>query len=397
MVVKVFNQTVVMFGLYVHIPFCLHKCHYCDFNSHVQADIDWPAYQAALLTELKQWSTQTQFQHKQLKTIFFGGGTPSLAPPALIQAVVDAAYQHFDCAESVEVSLEANPGTVDMDHFTGYRQAGVNRLSIGVQSFDEQELKWLQRIHSVDEVHRAFKIARDVGFDNINLDLMYALPKQNIAHWLNHLEQAIALKPEHISAYQLTVEPHTLLAATHAKKPLPIADEDESLDFFWKTRALLQENNYQAYEISNFSKPTLKCQHNDAYWLYRDYIGIGAGANGKWDQLDGGVTRYRNHNQPQAYMTHIQDNKQAISFQESLDSNTAASESLWLALRRSEGVSLTWFEQRFQQKCHAMFGSVFKPWLQTGQLCEKNNRLFLAEHALVMVDELASQILDYDG
>lgn len=384
-----------MFGLYVHIPYCLHKCHYCDFNSHVQADIDWPAYQAALLLELRHWSEQRPFQGQQLKTVFFGGGTPSLAPPELIQAVLDLAHGLFDCTDDLEVSLEANPGTVDMNHFIGYRQAGVNRLSIGVQSFDNQELAWLQRIHSADEASQAFQIARDVGFKNINLDLMYALPKQNMDHWLDHLAKAIALNPEHISAYQLTVEPHTLLAAQHAKEPLAIADEDESLDFFWKTRRLLQKSGYQGYEISNFSKPNLKCRHNDAYWLYHDYIGIGAGANGKWDQLDGGVTRYRNHTQPEAYIKQVQQKGHAINFQERLDMNTAASESLWLALRRAEGVSLDWFEQRFQQTHQTMFGTVFAPWFNTGQLCEKNNRLFLAEHALVMVDELASQILDH--
>jgi len=361
----------------------------------VQADIDWKVYQQALLSELKYWATQPQFQSRRIRSLFFGGGTPSLAPPELIYSVISLVHQLFDCTTDMEISLEANPGTVDMDHFRGYRQAGVNRLSIGVQSFDNYELKWLQRIHSADEASRAFQIAREVGFQNINLDLMYALPNQPIMTWLSHLERAISLNPEHISAYQLTVEPHTLLAAQHAKKALPLADEEESLNFFWKTRKMLQAQGYFAYEISNFSKLDRQCQHNDAYWLYRDYIGVGAGANGKWDQVDGSVVRYRNHTQPQAYVQHIQAEQQAISFRERLEVRHAASECMWLALRRAEGLSLAWFQERFQRDACDMFSTVLEPWFQTGQLCEKNQRLFLNEHALVMVDELASDVLTH--
>ncbi|MDQ7000238.1 MAG: radical SAM family heme chaperone HemW, partial [Mariprofundus sp.] len=203
----------------MHIPFCLHKCHYCDFNSHERLQPDWDAYRNALITELKHWSNTPQFSGRTLYSIFFGGGTPSLAPPSLIETVIDAARDCCGIENDAEITLEANPGTADSGNFRAYRQAGVNRLSIGIQSLDTTELRWLERIHGSDEAIQAYHIARDAGFSNINLDLMYGLPGQNLQDWLTTLHTAIELSPEHLSCYQLTVEPHTRLAATHAQNP----------------------------------------------------------------------------------------------------------------------------------------------------------------------------------
>ncbi|MDQ6996088.1 MAG: radical SAM family heme chaperone HemW, partial [Mariprofundus sp.] len=200
----------------------MHKCHYCDFNSHERAQPDWRGYRQALVSELKYLVTTSEFSERKLSTVFFGGGTPSLAPPSLIKAVLDTARDYCQFEDDIEITLEANPGTVDENNFHAYRQAGINRLSIGVQSLDTSELRWLERIHNAEEAMSAYRIARDAGFDNINLDLMYGLPHQTINGWLSTLHTAIDLNPEHLSCYQLTVEPHTKLAATHAKKPYPL-------------------------------------------------------------------------------------------------------------------------------------------------------------------------------
>ena len=273
--------------LYIHIPYCIHKCHYCDFNSHVRTQPDWQAYQQALIAELNFWAQQEQFQNRELHSIFFGGGTPSLAPASLIAKLLEHAQNLFSFGNNIEISLEANPGTVDMQAFQGFYQAGINRLSMGVQSLDHRELQWLERIHQSDEVYQAFAAARKAGFDNINLDFMYGLPQQTLEQWQQSLNAALQFNPEHLSCYQLTIEPHTKLAARHASSPYKLPDDETSLAFFHHTRERLAQAGYHAYEISNFAKPDKYCRHNDGYSLYHDYIGIGAGASGKWDIKDG--------------------------------------------------------------------------------------------------------------
>ncbi|NOR72770.1 MAG: radical SAM family heme chaperone HemW [Mariprofundaceae bacterium] len=382
--------------LYVHIPYCVHKCHYCDFNSHVRDHHDWDAYQQALLTELEQWSKQPQFSGRQLQSIFFGGGTPSLAPSALIASVIDAASYLFKTTSDIEITLEANPGTVDQSHFAGFRQAGVSRLSIGLQSLNDGELKWLQRIHSGEQAIGAFTAAREAGFENINLDLMYGLPDQTMEEWMESLNRAIDLNPEHLSCYQLTVEAHTKLAAEIDKVPDPLPDDDLALQFLYKTRERLAEAGYEAYEISNFSRPGLKCHHNDGYWLYRDYIGIGAGASGKWDHLgemaDGGVTRYSNIRNPEKYMESVESVGSAINSDEVLLRDTAAAEALWQGLRRTGGVSDQWFSERFGVGIQTLFGDELAPWLERHQLIWEGDRLHLTDEGLPFADSISEEL-----
>lgn len=379
--------------LYVHTPFCLHKCHYCDFNSHVFPTPPWDDYAKALVKEIEYYATQSQFQGRKISSIFFGGGTPSLAPAKMFIQVLDAVKSHFVLEKNAEISLEANPGASEAERFKAYREAGVNRLSIGVQSFDNKELKWLERIHSADEAVRAYRLAREAGFENINLDLMYALPHQSLDEWFVSLEKAIAMNPEHLSCYQLTVEPHTALFVTHQKQQLALPDEDLALDFFWQTRNRLKEAGFEAYEISNFAKVGKHCQHNCGYWQYDDYLGIGAGAAGKWDLNDGGVLRYSNVRSPQVYIETALAKGRAENSQEILSHTEAMGEAAWLGLRQQKGLDTAWFEQRFGKNIHDVYPILLKQWIGQGKLQQSGNRIALTKQGLSLADEISASFL----
>ncbi len=379
--------------LYIHIPYCIHKCHYCDFNSHVRTQPDWQAYEQALIAELEYCSKQEPFQNRQLHSVFFGGGTPSLAPASLIGNVLEHAQHLFGFENHIEITLEANPGTVDMQAFQGFFNAGINRLSMGVQSLDTKELTWLERIHDSSEVYQAFDAARKAGFDNINLDFMYGLPEQSLEQWLQTLDAALQFKPEHLSCYQLTVEPHTKLAARHASSPYKLPDDETSLAFFHSTRETLAKAGYEAYEISNFAKSNKYCRHNDGYWLYHDYIGIGAGASGKWDMKDGGTYRYSNTRTPEKYTTQAIQTGSAINSDESLALQQAAAEAVWVGLRRKGGIDNRWFENRFQQDITAYFQSDLEAWLNDNKLIWHGQQLQLAESGIPLADAIAESVL----
>lgn len=379
--------------LYVHIPFCIHKCAYCDFNSHVRQAPPWDDYRMALLAELGQWSNQQHFAGRPLTSIFFGGGTPSLAPPALIADVLQQAAHRFGITRDAEITLEANPGTVDAERFSDYRQAGINRLSIGVQSFDDAQLRWLERIHSNAQATTAFATARSAGFDNVSLDLMYGLPGQSLAGWMHSLDTAIALAPEHLSCYQLTIEAHTELAQRHRRQPLALPEDELALAFLRDTRERLADAGYQAYEVSNFARPGRYCRHNDAYWLYHDYIGIGAGAAGKWDRQDGGITRYANIRSPEAYIKSATSKGGAINSEETLAMHKAAAEAVWLGLRRSNGIDQKLFVERFGRRIDEIFGPALKPWVETGHLIVTQENIQLSDKGLGMADSIAVSVL----
>jgi len=379
--------------LYVHIPFCIHKCAYCDFNSHVRPDPPWDEYRRALLNELKYWAVQPQFSKRRIDTIFFGGGTPSLAPPQLIAEILQMTSELFDLYKQAEISLEANPGTVESGRFAAYRAAGINRLSVGVQSFDDDELQWLERIHNRQQAMDAFATARSAGFDNVSLDLMYGLPQQQLSDWLQNLDTAIAMAPEHLSCYQLTVEPHTELALRHQRLPLLLPEDDEALEFLRQTRSRLAEHGYQAYEISNFARQGRHCRHNDGYWLYDDYIGIGAGASGKWDTAEGGITRYSNSRSPESYIRSALSEGSAAKSDETLVLKKAAAEAVWLGLRRHEGVELSHFKRRFGQDVSAFFAKQLGPWEESGHLNITPEYIQLSDSGLGMADSIAVSVL----
>ena len=379
--------------LYIHIPYCIHKCHYCDFNSHVRAQPDWAAYETALKHELQYWAAQPQFNHRTLQSIFLGGGTPSLAPASLVANIIEQAQTLFGMKDNIEITLEANPGTVDMQAFQGFYHAGINRLSMGVQSLKNDELQWLERIHHADEVYQAFEAARHAGFDNINLDLMYGLPEQTLQQWHENLASALAFEAEHLSCYQLTVEPHTKLASRHASSPYKLPNDEKSLSFFHCTREILAQAGYHAYEISNFAKPNQYCRHNDGYWRYHDYIGIGAGASGKWNQLDGGTYRYSNIRTPEKYTSQAIQQGTAINSDESLSLKQAAAEAVWIGLRRKEGIDDIWFSKRFTKSIHDYFQHELEPWINSKHLVWNKHHLQLTPSGLPLADAIAASVI----
>lgn len=267
-------------SLYIHIPWCVQKCPYCDFNSHgVKSDIPESAYVQHLLDDLK--TDLAYVQGRKLTSIFIGGGTPSLFSEKAIATLLQGVERLIPFANDIEITLEANPGTVEAERFIGYRATGVNRISIGVQSLQQDKLKSLGRIHNADEAINAAKLAKTIGLNSFNMDLMHGLPEQSIDDALNDLKQVIALNPPHISWYQLTIEPNTQFAS----KP-PVLPEDETL---WQIQEqghqLLTDAGYEQYEISGYAKSGFQCQHNLNYWRFGDYLGIGCGAHGKITDL----------------------------------------------------------------------------------------------------------------
>ena len=263
-------------GLYIHLPWCVSKCPYCDFNSHAIRDsLPEQAYVDALIGDLTFEARQGDT--RPVSSIFFGGGTPSLFSADAIARILDSVNTHYHLADDCEITLEANPGTADAGHFTGYRQAGVNRLSLGFQTLDNTRLEKLGRIHRAEESLHAFKLARDADFDNINIDLMFGLPGQSPEAGMADLEQVISLAPEHLSWYQLTIEPNTRFAVSRPELP-----GDDLIDQLQDNGLqLLQQQGYARYEVSAFARPGKKSRHNLNYWTFGDYLGVGAGAHGK--------------------------------------------------------------------------------------------------------------------
>ncbi|MCH5048800.1 radical SAM family heme chaperone HemW [Pectobacterium aquaticum] len=284
-------------SLYIHIPWCVQKCPYCDFNSHaLKGDVPHQEYVDHLLTDLD--ADLPLASGRELHSIFIGGGTPSLLSAEAMQALLDGVRARIPLTPDAEITMEANPGTVEADRFSGYQRAGINRISIGVQSFDPQKLTRLGRIHGPDEARRAAQMATGLGLRSFNLDLMHGLPDQSLDEALDDLRQAIALNPPHLSWYQLTIEPNTLFSS----RPPTLPDDDALWDIYEQGHALLSAAGYQQYETSAYAKPGYQCQHNLNYWRFGDYLGIGCGAHGKLTFSDGRILRTVKVRHPRGYM-----------------------------------------------------------------------------------------------
>ncbi|EOU1297221.1 radical SAM family heme chaperone HemW [Cronobacter sakazakii] len=285
-------------SLYIHIPWCVQKCPYCDFNSHaLKGEVPHDDYVQHLLRDLDNdapWA-----QGREVKTIFIGGGTPSLLSGPAMQTLLDGVRARLTLAPDAEITMEANPGTVEADRFVEYQRAGVNRISIGVQSFSEPKLARLGRIHGPEEAKRAARLASGLGLRSFNLDLMHGLPDQSIEEALDDLREAIALNPPHLSWYQLTIEPNTLFGS----RPPVLPDDDALWDIFEQGHQLLTAAGYAQYETSAYAKPGYQCQHNLNYWRFGDYLGIGCGAHGKVTLADGRILRTAKTRHPRGYMT----------------------------------------------------------------------------------------------
>lgn len=325
------------FGVYVHWPFCAAKCPYCDFNSHVRHQgWDEQAYRAAYLTELTQVASHVG--KRTVTSIFFGGGTPSLMQPATTAAIIDAVAGHWSIARDCEITLEANPGSVEAQRFAGFKSAGVNRVSLGVQSLDDVQLQRLGRIHSVAEARAAVEIARKT-FDRFSFDLIYARPKQTLDEWRRELAEALAMAGSHLSLYQLTIEPATPFAALHKAGKLILPDDDLARDFYALTEDMTAATGLPAYEVSNYARPGEESRHNLTYWRYGAYAGVGPGAHGRLP-VDGRRMATICERNPEAWRDLVGNHGHGFTERAVLDRTEMADEALLMGLRLVEGLPL---------------------------------------------------------
>lgn len=352
-------------GLYIHLPWCAQKCPYCDFNSHALREaLPEQAYIDALLRDLETEAQRAE--GRGIETIFIGGGTPSLFSAEAIDRLLTAVRTRLHLKPNAEITLEANPGSVEQERFAGYRAAGVNRLSIGIQSFDDGCLHRLGRVHDREEGLHAVATARAAGFDNFNLDLMYGLPQQNLDGALADLRQAIALEPNHISQYQLTLEPNTLFFA----KPPNLPDDDTIAEMQQACQTLLADAGYLHYEVSAYALPGHEARHNLNYWNFGDYLALGAGAHGKITDVAGGrIQRYAKRKHPRDYQTHA-GNESAIADQGYLTQDDIVLEFMMNALRLREGFRIA--------RCEAQTGLGWRHFQE--RVAEASERGWLERH-----------------
>lgn len=390
-------------ALYLHIPFCDTKCSYCDFNSYAGMESLIPPYTTALCCELRLWSPL--FAGDSVRTVFFGGGTPSLLPVAEMERTVDTIQQSFRLARPLEMSLEANPGTVDLAYLRALRTLGFNRLSLGVQSFDDGELKALDRIHTSEEAITAFKSARAAGFEDVNLDLIFGLANQTLDGWRRNVEHALSLRPEHLSLYALTVEEGTALAASVARGRAPEPDADLQAAMYELSQERLAGAGYRQYEISNWALPGHACRHNVTYWQNGRWLGAGAGAHSSFERC-----RFANARAPRGYIEHVsravgidatlqRDLPAALAgfpqvvWQEPIDAAMAISDTAILGLRLLDGISLTAFQRRHGLSLLDAFGEAIGECVDLGLLLLEADTLRLSQRGLLLANEVFARLL----
>jgi len=381
------------FSLYIHIPYCHSKCPYCDFNSYAAAT--WPEdeYVNALCTELAGHADEAPWRGGTIRTIFFGGGTPSLFAPASIGKLIETADHRFRIEPDAEVTLEANPGTVTLDKLTGFRAAGVNRLSFGAQSFNPATLKFLGRLHSAEDTRSAARLAHRAGFDRLNLDLIFAVPGQTLEAIARDIGEVAALEPDHISAYNLTFEEGTVFYTEMRRgriRPLP---NDDQGAMFTMVREELPRRGYPMYEISNYAPPGHESRHNLTYWHAETYLGLGAGAHSFARGGDGaGGRRWWNERVPTRYITRVMESN-AEAGSEVIDSTMAAGEFVFLNLRLREGFRPTAFERRFGATFDAIFGDRAARLFEGGLLERDADRIRLTDRGLELADSVFAEFL----
>ena len=387
-------------SLYVHYPWCERKCPYCDFNSHslsaqgqrlskAAESAQEQRYLAAMIRQLEQ--TLPLIWGRPIQSIFFGGGTPSLISEAGLESFLSQARALLGFGPEVEITLEANPGTVDFEKFAGFKEAGVNRLSIGVQSFDPQKLTALGRIHTADEAIKAIESAQAVGFKNLNIDLMFALPQQTLAQAQQDVQQAIALAPSHLSHYQLTLEPNT----PFYKQPPPLPDEDFAWEMQLACQSQIAEAGFQHYEVSAYAKNNQACRHNLNYWQFGDYLGLGAGAHGKiTDAPNGQIWRTQMPASPGGYMDMIERGK--MGRKHTLTDEDARFEFMLNAMRLQQGFDLSLFEQRTGLPMQSL-DAIIEQWTKAGWVTLSSNatqkRLCLTTTGKTYLNTVLEQLL----
>ncbi len=373
-------------ALYIHWPFCVSKCPYCDFNSHVRAQVDVSAWQNALLTDMAHEAALVP--GRKLSSIFFGGGTPSLMPPALVETLIAAAERHWGFSDDIEITLEANPSSVEAANFHDLARAGVNRVSLGLQSLDDQTLEFLGRAHDVDEGLAALDTAQQ-AFDRVSFDLIYARPGQSLADWQTELDRALSFGTGHLSLYQLTIEPGTRFETLVRTGALVPADDDHCADLFELNRDVMTAAGLPAYEISNHARPGQESRHNLTYWRYQDYIGIGPGAHGR--RLESATER---HKKPENFLSAVERNGNGLKLEQALSPHTRAMEALMMGLRLAEGVDLVELEAKTGLAVGAMVdGAAVEKLAGLGFVEQRGDCLTVLPKGMPLLDALLPKII----
>jgi len=374
------------FGLYIHWPFCQSKCPYCDFNSHVAAHIDQNRWQRAYLSEIERAGRETP--GRVLRSVFFGGGTPSLMEPALVDMILRKVRETWPAANDIEVTLEANPTSVEAGRFAGYRDAGVNRISMGVQALNDRDLKALGRLHSVDEALQAFDIARHI-FDRVSFDLIYARQDQTLTEWRGELDRALNLAVDHLSLYQLTIEAGTAFDDRYAKGGLRgLPDEDRAADMYEVTQEVTAAHGFESYEVSNHAKSGQESRHNLIYWRYGDYVGIGPGAHGRLT-IDGQRQATEAVRAPTAWLAQVEGRGNGEVAREVLTKADQLSEALLMGMRLTEGVDLA----RMQLLANGSLDNNIKKLVDMGMVENLCGRLCTTPQGRPVLNAVLRQLL----
>lgn len=357
--------------LYIHIPFCVKKCAYCDFLSGPSTPESRSKYVSLLCEEIR--AAKEKAADYEVSTIFFGGGTPSILEGDQVAQIMDAVKESFSVRNDAEITLEMNPGTVTEEKLGVYKKAGINRLSIGLQSVHNEELKMLGRIHTYEEFLESYQMARTIGFDNVNVDLISAIPGQNVESWEETLKTVIALEPEHISAYSLIIEPGTLFYEKYDENSDELPSEEEEREIYWRTRQIMEEAGYHRYEISNYAKCGLECEHNKGYWKRTPYLGFGIGAATLFEE-----SRYSN---PECVEQWKEAFEQKFSG-ENLTAEERMEEFMFLGLRMMQGISKLEFKAQFQCEIEEIYGSQIEKLVNLELIEETAEQIWLTEKGI---------------
>ncbi len=373
-------------GLYVHVPFCIKKCNYCDFNSFKLNQEDKKAYIESIITEMKIYSKQ--FNKDYFSTVFIGGGTPSILENKELKLLIDNIKDNFNIADDAEISIEANPGTLTKEKLETLYLGGVNRLSMGLQSSDKKHLESLGRIHSYEEFKKNFEIAREVGFENINVDLMFSLPNQTIEQWKQTLEDVVKLNPTHISAYSLIIEDETVFGKLYDEGKLELLDEELDLKMYYYTRDYLKENGYNQYEISNYAKNKKECKHNVLYWKCGQYLGLGPGSHSYLNE-----ERFSNCKDIKTYCEKLRAFELPIEHIEKLDKQDMMEEKIFMGLRMNEGINLKKFNEKFKVDFMQIYKNEVESLKNSGLVEIINSRLCLTNKGIDISNKVFVEFL----
>ena len=379
--------------LYIHIPFCVKKCAYCDFLSGPADEMTMERYVVALEEEIRAYTycNKDLSENSIITTIFIGGGTPSILTGGQIERIMCAIRDTFDVATGAEITIEANPGTIRKWKLASYKNVGINRISFGLQSTDNSSLKVLGRIHTYEDFLESYQLARESGFDNINVDLISAIPKQTVFDWRRDLKRIVALKPEHISAYSLIIEEGTPFAnaygeGTEGEKELP-SEEDERL-MYQQTEEILEEAGYHRYEISNYAKAGKECKHNKGYWERRNYLGLGLGASSLIDNI-----RFKNTDDFMKYIKSVAHPENLREDVEKLSQDEQMEETIFLGLRKTQGISMAEFKKTFGKTLEECYGGNIERMTKEGLLEIENDFLRLTKKGIDISNYVFAQVL----